>query len=213
LPEFSATGGARVGVINASWPLATLTVSAAKLVIRVRFLGCFSFTPDQISSIERVGRAPVMGWGIQIHHTVADYPERLVFWTLGNPNTLLDRIHRIAFIPTGRAEERSPRQRGFAIRWSAVVVTAVLWNVLFYADLGPQARGQPGPFILVALALLFGTSLATLHVPAIQRILLKPGRSVTEVAPLIRLLVFVSGFILLIVSFLLLTGAFEPRRG
>jgi hypothetical protein len=47
--------------------------------------------------------------------------------------------------------------------------------------------------------------------PKLQRIILKPARSVGEIRPLLRLLAFISGILLIIFSILLACGAFNQR--
>ena len=56
-PAFKSTGGARIGWISVSWPLAELSVTPRSLVIRAWLLGTYTFTPEQIVQIERYGLA------------------------------------------------------------------------------------------------------------------------------------------------------------
>lgn len=97
METFTKTGGARIGWTNATWPLAKLSVTANKLTIQVKLLGTYTFAPEQISSIERYTIIPVLGWGIRIRHNVADYPEKIIFWCLGNPSSVLDGIRDVGF--------------------------------------------------------------------------------------------------------------------
>jgi hypothetical protein len=57
--SFNRAGGARIGWINASWPLAELSVTPRSLVIRVWPLGTYTFTPEQIVRVEPYGSIPV----------------------------------------------------------------------------------------------------------------------------------------------------------
>lgn len=96
---FTTTGGARLGWINATWPLAQLSATPDKLTISIRLLGTYSFAPDQVSAITRYVMVPVLGWGIRIHHCNADCPHHVIFWCLGSPDTLLRGIRDSGFLP------------------------------------------------------------------------------------------------------------------
>jgi len=78
----------------------------------------------------------------------------------------------------------------------------VVWNALFLFDFARSSGipPQPGPFALVALLFAFALSIGTLTSSRLQQLVLKPGRSVGEIRPFLRLLAFVSGFMLVIFS-------------
>jgi hypothetical protein len=92
MADLSVTGGARVGLMNASWPLARLTAGGDRLTVSVFLLGTYEFTARQIVSLEPRGSIPVLNRGIRLKHNRPDYPERIEFWALGNRDRLLDRI-------------------------------------------------------------------------------------------------------------------------
>jgi hypothetical protein len=59
--SYSARGGARIGGVNYTWPLASLSVDRSRLRIVTTFFGLFetgqySFRPDQVARIDRFGR-------------------------------------------------------------------------------------------------------------------------------------------------------------
>jgi len=64
--EIKKTGGARVGMFNATWPFATLKVNSSKLELSTGFMGKFVFRSEDISSIEPYGLIPFLGRGIKI---------------------------------------------------------------------------------------------------------------------------------------------------
>ncbi len=202
---FTATGGASLGWTNATWPLAQLSATPDKLTISIRLLGTYSFAPDQVSAVERYVIIPVLGWGIRIHHCNADCPKRVIFWCLGSPNAVLEGIRGSGFLPLASISA-SPERHGIAMRWSAIVIAVVVWNALIF--LGSGHTAHPGPFILAPLLFAFALTIGTLMSPKLQRIILKPGRSVGEIRPFLRLLAFISGFLLVIFSILLASGAF-----
>jgi len=80
---FSQTGGARIGrsialSINASWPLAKLTVDETDLAVSV--LGLTWVLPkNSIQSLRKY--RGVFSTGLQIEHSIPRRPAFLVFWT------------------------------------------------------------------------------------------------------------------------------------
>ena len=97
----SWTGGARVGLWNYTIPCARLSVQRNRLFLHIdtekifgikllRFLGVgprdFSFGPAEVSGIEAVGRIPVLSTGVRIHHTIPEYPRKVIFWCGGLRN-------------------------------------------------------------------------------------------------------------------------------
>jgi hypothetical protein len=196
---FEATGGARVGWTNATWPFARLTATSTSLRVAIRVLGDYSFTPDTVVSITRFTTIPVLGWGIRIQHCVPDYPAAFIFWCLGSPDALLQGIRDAGFLPQAPASAVPPR-RGFAFRWPVILVALVIWNGLVLSDLlrGGSMPPVPGPGSLLAIGLLLTTVIATLRLPAFQQLVLKPGRSVGEIRPTLNLLLLISGFMFVV---------------
>jgi hypothetical protein len=206
---YTTTGGARVGWTNATWPLAKLSATSDRLTVSICLLGTYSFTPDQVSVVEKYVMIPVLGWGIQIHHCNPDCPKRVIFWCLGSPDAILRGIRDSGFLPTA-SSSASPQHRGIAMRWSAIITAVAVWNALFFLDFGRfgGVPSQPGPLLLGPLIFAFALSVGTFNLPMLQGIVLKPGRSVGEIRPFLRLLAIVSGFLLVAFSILLATGAF-----
>ena len=205
---FHVTGGARLGWLNSSWPLAKLAVSSEQLTISVLLLGQYNFRPDQVSKIERYVTIPFLGWGIQIHHHVADFPQRIIFWSFGNPDHILQGIREVGFSPTAA---EIPRPRGIAMRWSAIIMLLVLWNVpaLLIQALCPINHQLPPSFAFFLIVPFLIFSIGTLKSPKLQRIILKPGRNIGEIRPFLRFLIFLLGMMMAIFSMLIACGAFH----
>ena len=55
-------------------------------------------------------------------------------------------------------------------------------------------------------------SLATLWLPKVQSLVLKPDRQIGEIRGVVGLLAFVSGFILVVFSIMLASGGFNSHR-
>jgi hypothetical protein len=191
---FETTGGVTVGWVNASWPFAKLTATQNSLRIVVRLLGNYSFTPETVVAITRYSVVPILGWGIQIQHCVPEYPERFTFWCIGNPDALLTGIRESGFHPQAPVSSMPPRN-GFALRWQAIAVALVAWNGLFILDmvLRKPTPPLPGPLSLLALGLTLAAGIAAIRVPAFQRLILKPGRSIGEVRPVLNFFLFITG--------------------
>ncbi len=198
-------GGARIGFVNYTWPLATLDCDASQLCVATTMFGLFEMgryrlTRDQVVSIEPYGFIPVIGDGIRIRHKSPDVPEKIIFWC--NPDSTLKAITNTGFIPAGQAGGASSAKasRGFPLRIVPIVIAVAIWNALFVLQifLGDSTNAFPGPLILAAVALLFGTSVAALRLPGFQALLLKPGRSFEEVRPVFLLLTVISGLMLLV---------------
>ncbi|WP_051945736.1 hypothetical protein [Verrucomicrobium sp. BvORR106] len=205
-------GGARIGFVNYTWPLATLECDAAHLSVATTMFGLLEtgrhrFSPEQVVAIEPYGGIPVLGDGIRIRHTSTEAPEKIIFWC--NPASTLKAIANAGFIPAGKASELSSvgKSRGFPLRIVPILVAVAIWNALFIFQFlqADAITAFPGPLMLAAVAFLFGISAAALRFPGFQAQLLKPGRSFEEVRPVFLLLTVISGLMLLV--FTLLTAA------
>jgi len=194
--EFAATGGAQLGWINATWPLANLSVSAEKIELRVGASGKYIFRPESVVDISRYTFIPVLGWGIRIRHCVAAYPDDIVFWCLGNPDKLMERIRETGFGARAAGPPISPR-RGSAIRGESALIAGLEWIGLIALDVSFDHRSAiPGLSSMLVPGLLFAISIATSWSNAFQRLILKQGRDVGEIRPALNLLMIASGILL-----------------
>jgi hypothetical protein len=186
-------GGAQIGWVNASWPLARIEVSPALLT--VSSMGKYSFTPGDVTAVEEVGSIPLLSQGIRVHHSKTDYPEKVVFYTLSGRPALLEAIHEAGFRV---GQPVSLAKRGFPFRIPAVIAVVLLWNVLFFLDRPGFAptHSAPGPYVLLALAVLFGLATLLPRSHWLQQLFLREGRDVGEVSSLLRLVQLVSGVML-----------------
>ena len=217
--SYSTRGGARIGWVNYSWPMASLSVDAAGLTITTTFFGLFemgrySFRPDQVAHIGKFGWLPVIGEGIRVHHTVANYPEMVVFWC--RPADVLRGIASTGFPATSASTlPVSPMaSRGFPLRIWPLVVVGLVWNLLLGYEIFARSMlaAFPGPCTITALALVFGASLAALFSPSVQAILLRPGRSFGEVRPMFQLVATITGIMTVACTVVFLAGGIRNKQ-
>lgn len=209
MKQYELTGGARIGMGNATWPLAKLKVSNDRLEINATIIGNLIFQPSDIISIEPYTQIPLLGQGIKINHKVEEYSSKVIFWTFKNPKTVIDEIEKIGFLQNKdnetvvRNEEVLVRQKqgGFPIKKSVGIGAVVLWNMLFLSDiLGFTRVGEKLPIgygIITALSLVFFSSFLLLISSRFRETILKEGRRLEDVKVFIYLLLFISGFMLL----------------
>lgn len=192
--QLQMTGGAQVGWVNATWPLAKLSVSAQELSVSGALIGKYKFSPAQVAALEPHGSIPILASGVRIVHTVQNYPEKIVFWCFGSPKRLIEKITTLGFQPRA-SRAQVPKRDGIPFRWSFLIAVIVVWNVLFLME-GIPPKG-PGPYMLLAIALLFVTALALNFSRTFQIFVLKPGRSFSEVRSMALLVLVVSAFLLI----------------
>lgn len=155
--------------MNATWPFATLKATNESLTLNATILGNYTFSSKQIQRIEKIVHIPILGWGIRLYHNVPNYPEKIIFWCLGNPQKIIDKIQEIEFSPSGETEAAT--RRGYPVRWQAIVGIVAVWNILFFFDQGFSLNSleQPGRYSLLALVLLFTGSIAIWKVTFIKK--------------------------------------------
>jgi hypothetical protein len=90
----SVTGGARLGLFNATWPLARLTADANAL--RLSVLGApLKFTRESV--LELSAMRGFFSRGLQIKHAESAYPKRIIFWCF-NLDALTAGLRRLGWL-------------------------------------------------------------------------------------------------------------------
>jgi len=215
MSEYTKTGGARIGWSNATWPFATLKVNRNKLEINATILGNLVFSPQDIISIEPCGMIPIFSQGIKINHRVKKYNSKVIFWTLGNPQKVINEIKKTGFLSNSSpiSEElqteihQTQSQGTFPIKTSAAIAIVVIWNLLFAIDFAKAFRnGFKAPPLGIGASLALGfiliTSLSLLISTKARKILLKEGQHVDNIKKFIYFLMFICGFMLINISVL-----------
>jgi hypothetical protein len=208
MEEISVTGGARIGGVNATWPLAKLFASAARLKL-ISVIDTYDFLASDVVSLVRYGSIPFFSSGVRIVHARQDYPPKIIFWYLGNPETILRAIHEIGFVPTAPAGSEI-KWRGIPVRWTTILLFILAWNGLFLLG-GAVPRilvKRPELFSLIPLFFAFAISWRTKTSPRLQKMILREGRSVNEIKAFLSLVQIVSGILLVAFAGLLVTHVF-----
>jgi hypothetical protein len=191
-----------MGWVYATWPFGRLSISSNQLTISLAFVGQYTLAPSEASGLARCGMASN---GIRIVHTRADCPETIIFWCGGCAQHVLDAAARAGFVT--REPSAQPPQRGMPFRWLAVAQVVVAWNVLGFVDRGlpPWSEPRPpGPLAVGALGMLLAVAFGIQTSDAVQAWALKPGRSVSEITPFLRLVQLIAGFLFAALAFQML---------
>jgi hypothetical protein len=196
MANISTIGGASIGWVSATWPLAKLAVSPSLLKLS-GVLGSYEFAPSDVVSLEVSGSIPLLSSSIRIVHTRPDYPWRVLFFGGERPEKLIAKIRAAGFVPAASAA-LAVRSGKFPVRWSAILFLIILWNGLFFADQQLPGAGphNPGPLAFLALALAFAISWTASRSSCVQSLLMRDGESVGRIKPFLLLVQVVSGLLL-----------------
>jgi hypothetical protein len=201
---FSATGGARIGWVNATWPLARLVVSPSLLRLSA-IQGAYDFLPSQVVSLQRYGSIPLFSSGVRIVHAHPDYPHKIVFWYFGNSEKLIEKIRQAGFLPTAPAAAEV-KWRGIPVRWTAILVFILVWYGLF---LPMRAFAKPPLAVaLIPVITTFFVCCGIKRYPWLQKAILRNGHSIGEIKAYLSLLQTVTGFLSVIFLVLALAQVF-----
>jgi hypothetical protein len=209
MTQLKYTGGARIGMSNATWPFATLTVTQEKLELNATILGNFTFFNSDIISIEPY--SAFMSSGLKINHNVPTYKEKIIFWTFQNPGSIINEIENIGFFdldkPSVSQNDREliiekQKQGGFPVKVPFAIAVIVIWNVLMLFDFvnfyKSDSKGVPiGNGVLCALGFVLGTSILTLISKEFRKLILKEGRELQDISKFLYFIIFISGMMLI----------------
>lgn len=202
--DIEETGGARIGMAHATWPFATLTVNKNMLRLNASIIGNLYFRPSDIVSIEP--SSLFSGVGIKINHRVEKYNSKVVFLTSG-AGRLISQIADTGFLnntspipPDVEAEiEKYQSEGSFPVKWSAVIVFGLVWNLLILGDwFGYFGSHKNIPFGVgeqAALAFAFLFALMLLISEPFRGLVLKKGRTVSDVKLFLFFLMLITGII------------------
>jgi len=207
--QFQLTGGARIGMLHASWPFATLTVTNERLDLNASLIGTYSFTADQIISIEPYGQILLGGRGIRINHTVTNYNEKVIFSAFKDPNEIIAEIRKTGFLDSKINNEvknqviERQKQGRFPIRLPIAIGIILIWNILFIIDFvdffKDRKPGLPlanGALMAIGFVLIIST--LTLFSKNFSKFILKEGRDIKEIDKFLYFIILLCGFMLFV---------------
>ncbi|MCS3529751.1 hypothetical protein [Chryseobacterium sp. JUb7] len=203
--SFKITGGARIGRANATYPFADLYVDENILKINASLIGNLIFQPQDIISIKAYSSLPLIGQGIKIVHKVSNYNENIIFWTIKDPNIVIDEIQNTGFLEKRNSVEikNDPKiitwqkQGGFPLKPFLPITFIVIWNLLFLYDFlslfNEGSKSKPFGFgIAAALGLLFLITLLFLMSEGFRSFILKEGRGLSDIKKAALFIMFLS---------------------
>ncbi|TBW30424.1 hypothetical protein EZJ28_00815 [Gramella sp. KN1008] len=218
MDELRLTGGARLGMANATFPLASLKVNENRLELNAGIVGNLTFQPSDIISIEAYTMIPIIGQGIKINHRVSSYKERVIFWSFKDPDSVVRQIRETGFLKhtknnpehipdiPNHMPDRSLIQKqskgGFPLKMGFAVGAIIAWNLFFLIDFLDFFSGEKKDFSLgigafTAVGLLFLTSFLSLISTGFCQLILKEGRDLQDIKRFAVFVMIVSGFMLL----------------
>lgn len=205
--KFTLTGGARIGMANASYPFADLYVDKELLKINASIVGNLMFQPKDIISIEPYTFIPLIGQGIKINHRIENYNPKVIFWTFKDPNSVIVEIKKTGFLQNLNSEISSTdleimkkqNEGGFPLKKSVAVFFIVAWNLLFISDFIPfflkgETEGSPiGIGMNLAVGLLFVSSILSIVSEKFRKIILKENRNFDDIKKFSYFIALISG--------------------
>ena len=142
MEKININGGASVGFLYSSLPFAKLIVSENKLQINASMIGHYTFTPEDIISIEPHYHI-FFGHGIKINHKVQNYNKKIIFWTRES-YSIIRKIKQIGFLNIANEKIKGQHepgiinemqsQGGFPIKKPFVIGIITVWNLLLLID-------------------------------------------------------------------------------
>lgn len=214
--KFTLTGGARIGMANASFPLANLSVDREILKINASIVGSLMFQSKDIISIEPYMYIPLIGQGIKINHRVENYNSKVIFWTFKDPNFVIEEIKKTGFLQNLNSKisatdleiiKKQQNEGGFPIKKSVAIFYIVAWNLLFLSDffqfftLKSKMEGSPvGIGINMAIGLIFLSSILTIVSEKFRKIILKENKNFEDIKKSAYFIAFITGIMFITIT-------------
>ncbi|MGH2666386.1 hypothetical protein [Flavobacterium sp.] len=212
--KFTLTGGARIGMANATFPFADLFVNKELLKINASIVGNLVFQPKDIISIQPYTSFPVIGNGIKINHRIENYAAEVIFWTLKNPNSVINEIKKTGFLENLNSEIsaddleilKKQNEGGFPLKKSVGLFFMIVWNLLFLSDILPfflqgKTEGSPiGIGMNLAIGIIFVSAVLAIVSEKFRRLILKENRNFDDIKKFVYFITFISGILFIVFS-------------
>lgn len=203
-------GGARIGWVNASWPLASLKVTEAELILNATILGKLTFKPSDVQSIEVVQVFPLFKKGIKINHRVRTYNTNVLFWSQKKPEVLIKEIEEIGFLNPTMNERKENDTRiskvqktgGFPLKPYFAISIIILWNLFSLVDVKSLLHDGKllvgfGKGFLLSSGVVLCASILLLVSKRFQKFALKEGMEVKDFSMFIYFITLIVGILFL----------------
>jgi hypothetical protein len=160
-----------------------------RLYLRAPFIR-YQFTPSEVVTLEESGER-----GVAIQHTRPDYPEKIVFNSSDNSSTeMLLAIASKSFTPCASSNDIPTREDSLPIRDDFLIGVIVLGMLLFFmaiiVSISRTIFQVNIPLVevgswsaTISLLTIFLVLASIRFCPPIQWLLVKPGRSLSELGP------------------------------
>lgn len=193
--KFTLTGGARIGKSNVTYPLADLYADKQMLKLNASLFGNFVFQAKDIMSVEPYSSFSLFSKGIKINHRVENYKSEVIFWTMKNPNIVIEEIKKTGFfdnlnnasspdnveIINIQNEGASPIQKKASILFIAVyILLCVAVFLLPFLQKMPE-KDTFAKHIYVPIGFVFFTSILAIVSEKFRKIILKEGRTFDDI--------------------------------
>ena len=192
-PEsFTEIGGGQDEYLRASWPFVKLTVARDRL--KFSLIGRkYDLAPADVAAIEPYVRLPILGEGILIVFIRASRTHFLWFFSFSGAENLLLRIRNVGFVP--QAPDDGKRPWTLPVHWWVIAIPIAFWAAMSFDFARSHGPGLTSFGLLVATCLL---SSALLWSKPLQRVVLRPGRSISDARLGILLVALLTGIALVI---------------
>ena len=208
--QYELTGGARIGMANATFPFAKLKVNQSKLELNATIIGNLVFSPKDIISIEPYQQGVLGGSGLKITHNVSEYEEKVIFLTFKNSEKVINEIRKTGFLDNTESENsqeyfqilRKQKQGGFPIKKPFAIGAVVIWNLLFALDFIKIFKNPSSDFIFgigvkTAIGLLLTTAVFLLVSKSFRNLVLKEGRELDDIKTFLYFIILICCFFVL----------------
>lgn len=128
-------GGSRIGSRNLTIPFASLHISKEKLALKSTGFKPLFFSPENLVNIEAVYFFPGIAQGIRIKHNKPEYSENIIFWSLIDPEKIIDSIKKKGLIPGKALSENSSFKRNKRRSFPPILIVSILTLLLFAATM------------------------------------------------------------------------------
>lgn len=188
----SYAGGAIIGRVRISLPT-TLLVSSKGITVKAFSMGAYHFYCYAVTSVEAIGNSK-----IAIHHTLPDYPERILFIS----SNAKQKVRAIkSFLPHLYSQTQlsiPPPRKGWPVRWQFILLFLIWWNGTHLIAFQYPSLNEPIPLPFILVFSTFIGSILLLNSSKLQPLLIPSNRRIGEVKPVLILISYVTGLLSLV---------------